>query len=341
LVAACGTLQVGIERSATPDHAATTNVRATDQAHVVTLVAATATALRLTAGAEAATDTPSSTVAPATPTPTSTEVATNPPSTRRPVPSSPTPTPTLMPPLIISFTVSPSLFSPGDTLTFTWEAQGERATLCPRNLAGEFFESQCLDLPPQGTQEFITGPASVNYAMFVLTVRSGGAETAWAASVAVECSPEAWFFETASRVCPSSEPINSAAAAQRFEGGRMMWVQATDEYLIFFDGGGRDSVVRVPGPLTLVPGGSPDNRVGEAPPPGRYEPVSGFGLIWRGEVVGVQSPRDRLGWARELEFGFSTTFQCKVGDADCYLRTPEGGVLYFYFYLGGYFWETL
>lgn len=35
---------------------------------------------------------------------------------------------------------------------------------------------------------------------------------------------------------------------------------------------------------SLEPGMSADNRVADMPPPGLFEPVSGFGLLWRGEV---------------------------------------------------------
>jgi len=41
------------------------------------------------------------------------------------------------------------------------------------------------------------------------------------------------------------------------------------------------------------------------PPVGLYQPVRGFGLVWR-EEPGV---RDRLGWAVDREVGYPTAIQ--------------------------------
>ena len=88
--------------------------------------------------------------------------------------------------------------------------------------------------------------------------------------------------------------------------------------------------------LQLKPGASQDNRVGEAPPQGLYEPVSGFGLVWRGEVEwpALGDARQRLGWATEPEFGYDTAHQCETRahprSWTCYLRAPGGEVLRLY-----------
>ncbi len=115
----------------------------------------------------------------------------------------------------------------------------------------------------------------------------------------------------------------------------MVWIEDTDEFYVF------DSVPDPSGwliyhstvGLVLKPGASEQNRVGEDPPPGLYEPVSGFGLIWRGEVEWpeVGNVRERLGWATEPEFGFDTAFQyailaCPRGWA-AYMRAPHGEIL--------------
>jgi hypothetical protein len=97
--------------------------------------------------------------------------------------------------------------------------------------------------------------------------------------------------------------------------------------------------------LELKPGASPDNRGEESPPPGLFEPVSGFGLVWRGEVTGTDDLSALLGWAIEPEFGFDTAYQCKMScDSywDCYLKGPEGELFHFYWLLHvGHFWELV
>lgn len=69
--------------------------------------------------------------------------------------------------------------------------------------------------------------------------------------------------------------------------------------------------------------------MGEETPPGLYEPVSGFGLAWRGEVEGVDPRvRERLGWATAPEVGFTARYQCQTtvvaGAWTCYLEGPGG-----------------
>jgi hypothetical protein len=85
----------------------------------------------------------------------------------------------------------------------------------------------------------------------------------------------------------------------------MMWIEAQDAHYILYDGfitpSGRQyisskltSLQILDGPLDLKPGASAGNRIGETPPNGFFEPVSGFGLVWRGEVVGVEDVRAPL-----------------------------------------------
>ncbi len=85
-----------------------------------------------------------------------------------------------------------------------------------------------------------------------------------------------------------------------------------------------------------------DNRVGDVPA-GYFEPVSGFGLIWRGEVKGSEDVREHLGWALEPEFGFEATYQRGIETTwhwvDRYISGPEGMIIYFFrqAYIGPHF----
>jgi len=168
-------------------------------------------------------------------------------------------------------------------------------------------------------------------------------------------------------VCPEDDPLFSYAAAQRFEHGLMIWVGALDAYYVLLnhdeDVSNSDqgwstltSLRIIQGPLALKPGASPDNRGEETPPDGHFEPVSGFGLVWRGEVTGAEDLRSNkkdkrsgiraaLGWAVEPEYGFDTIYQCEKSCGaswDCYLQGPEGEIFHLYWLLHvGHFWELV
>lgn len=131
----------------------------------------------------------------------------------------------------------------------------------------------------------------------------------------------------------------------------MIWVEETDTFYLLFDRNSHPddsrSVYReVVGLLVLKPGASTDNRVDETPPAGYYEPVSGFGLIWRNEVEGLDTNiRVALGWALEPEFGFDTALQYTRSETyssrGFYLRGPSGEVIVMSWgaYVGSIWWE--
>jgi LysM repeat protein len=156
-----------------------------------------------------------------------------------------------------------------------------------------------------------------------------------------------WFFTQRPVGCPASAPVESWSAAQRFERGLMLWVQNTDTFYVLHNPVGQavPRLTVVQGPLKLLPGANLNNRVGGAPA-GYQEPISGFGLLWRGEVENVTNLRSQLGWALQPEYGFQTTYQCEaypsgLASLSCYRRNPEGGLLLTYYVTGdGYYWRT-
>jgi len=73
------------------------------------------------------------------------------------------------------------------------------------------------------------------------------------------------------------------------------------------------------------------------PPPGLYQPVRGFGLVWRQ----YSQVRSRLGWAVDEETGFSTTIQrtTRYKYNSIYLRALDGNVWHLEPELSG--WEKI
>jgi len=60
------------------------------------------------------------------------------------------------------------------------------------------------------------------------------------------------------------------------------------------------------------------------PPSGLYQPVRGFGLVWREQF----RVRERLGWAVDREQGYETVIQrtSHFRYNDIYIRALDGGV---------------
>lgn len=108
-----------------------------------------------------------------------------------------------------------------------------------------------------------------------------------------------YFFEPAPAKCPLDEPTISAAAEQPFENGVMIWLEATNSVYIFYrdqrwqrfdDEWSEDQPQSDP---TIIP------------PEGLYQPIRGFGKVWREHA----SVRDELGWAMGPELAFESKIQ--------------------------------
>jgi hypothetical protein len=303
----------------------------------------TATPPMGTTMAEASAPPPSTTMVPTTALPTARSTASGSP-TPAPPSATASASPTALPPSatpagpetpqVLDFRIRPTVTeNVGDKLLISWQATGERAELCPMQHGP--VTGRCQVVPLRGSIEFVTDEESLYYAGFGLKV-TAGEEVAWATeTVHLQCQNlRTWFFEDPPQRCPAEEAVESYAAAQYFERGLMLWIEEEDFFYVFYEGEdeyGRQSFDSAPA-QNVKPGASENDRVGEAPPPGLYEPVSGFGLVWRGEVEGIDPKvRERLGWATEPEFGYTIATQCQLsvvrGAWTCYLRGPRGEVI--------------
>jgi hypothetical protein len=130
-----------------------------------------------------------------------------------------------------------------------------------------------------------------------------------------------WFFQPAPDACPVGYPTVSAAAEQPFEKGVMIWLEKTDSIIVLHDDG------RWRRFEDTWSEGEPESDPAIVPPAGRFQPIRGFGKVWR------QRPevRKALGWALGVELGFESTFQDQTTDPDrlplTYLRSYNGQIL--------------
>ena len=244
--------------------------------------------------------------------------------------SPPTPTPAAQIPLslIITPRVTQRL---GDAITLTWQAGGGQAALCPVLGPGP-VASQCVDVPLSGSRTITVDESMLPYLGYALRVTSGST-VSWAiAGVVFGCQGlRDWFFSPPPERCPAASVQTSEAAAQPFEHGLKFWTKTTDTFYAFFDGdGSQPQFFEFASHVHLKPGASPDHRVG-GEPPGRIDPVSGFGMLWRGEFEEFSNVRARLGWGLLPEFPYTSSYQCETASGPqlwtCYLAVPGNKVL--------------
>lgn len=140
------------------------------------------------------------------------------------------------------------------------------------------------------------------------------------------CRPTFHFVEGDSDPYGCTLPVQRAsiqAAYQAFEGGFMIWRADNDSITAFFNNG---SYTRIDQSSYI---GLPDNPISDAPPDGRFKPVSGFGKVW-GNFDNI---RVSLGWAFALEQGYTATLQytqAPVYTDYHYLTVPDGRVVRLY-----------
>ena len=123
--------------------------------------------------------------------------------------------------------------------------------------------------------------------------------------------------ETPSALTPSATPPPAnfptplfqqiQVAEQLFENGRMFWLQPTGQFWVLVvtsEGHGTWSVYE-----DTFEEGEPESDPSIVPPEGFFQPVRGFGKLWRE----VQQVRDQLGWAVTPEFGFVSRYEYHAG----------------------------
>jgi len=137
-----------------------------------------------------------------------------------------------------------------------------------------------------------------------------------------------WFFTNSPSNCARAATSQSAAADQRFEHGRMIWMQGINlgdqttggVIFVFSDNG---QYARYNDTWTE---GQPESDPDLIPPEGLQQPIRGFGKLWR-ENANIQAD---LGWALSAEVGFTGAWQPESSESlgsYAYIQTVDGQVL--------------
>ncbi len=105
---------------------------------------------------------------------------------------------------------------------------------------------------------------------------------------------------------PTPTIETTSAAIQHFESGLMFWLQSRNEIWV---------LIASPTPNQFywrtLPNqwseGIAESDPNLTPPPGRYQPVRGFGYAWRVGSGSMETQRPDLGWATDEEAGFAAS----------------------------------
>jgi hypothetical protein len=105
----------------------------------------------------------------------------------------------------------------------------------------------------------------------------------------------------------------TTAAYQMFDNGYMIWLAYNDQIYVLLEGG----------QYQVFPDNLDENlrneTIGIQPPPLRFEPRSGFGIVWRAE----DSLREAIGWALHLETGYTATATYDASNGAMTITGPE------------------
>lgn len=225
---------------------------------------------------------------------------------------------------IDDFSVSAEALSTGGKrLTFRWSSHGANRGTITSGTAERFAPWW----PVESVGELIVDVGGTIFADPVMTLRVvndvSGQEAFETVVVPWTCEHQ-YFFEPGLKRCPRSAPLTVEGAFQPFEGGFMIWLPWPDQPRpsIYVFGNDRQ--------LSLFPdtwsADDPANVPEQEPPAGLFQPVGGFGKVWR-ENPAV---RDRLGWGTAEETLYNLTYQAEIRESIpgvAYLTRPDGTIL--------------
>lgn len=216
--------------------------------------------------------------------------------------------------------------APGANVTLFWGVIGaDRVSIYRLDAEGERIKEWRVE--SEGRITVATEPTDVEEAKFELVATNAdGAATAEVSvlltATATNCA-QLWFFSPPPATCPNDAGQPVFQVEQSFEGGFMIWLGNTQEIIIVYADDQLPRWLRVPDQFT---DGQPERDETIQPPPNLFQPIRGFGLVWR------ENPRtrERLGWAIQPELGYDGYVQITgLTDSDrvTYLRTRDGGIL--------------
>ncbi len=275
------------------------------------LSATTATLPSPTPANVATQPTATATPASAEPMPSPTTEAPSPTATTLPPTEAPAPTATpLAPPTIISFTADKTTIVEREDVTLSWETVGGAEVFISWVGQNGILNGAPGPLDPDGGTVVINPDGMGD---ILLTVRNSAGEAESVIHLTIECAYE-WVPALADNPpfgipCPWEAEVGPAAQ-QPFEHGFMIWLGTSREIYVFYnqpEPGHSEPSYRIY--ADEFHDGDPESNPTLVPPSGLYQPLRGFGLVWRT----YPDVRAGLGWATAPEAGFETWKQGFAG----------------------------
>lgn len=237
-------------------------------------------------------------------------------------------------PLSIDYFITNNTFTNSESVTLFWRVVGAERVRIYR-VTGVDQASEVWDVGAEGrltvSLNSRNAPAEAN-PRFLLRAEARENVQEQTLTLDTTCNLE-WFFLPAPQGCPAALPTFTQQVEQRFEGGLMLWLGNSQEIYVLFTDGARPTWSVYPDRFT---DGLPERDDSLSPPQDRYQPVRGFGLVWR-DTAGV---RARLGWALAPEVGYDGSIQLSSDvPSRVYMRERQGGI--FALASGGASWEIL
>lgn len=301
------------------------------------------------------TPTPTSTDNSLVPAPTKTATVTIAAATPTPIsPPLPQPTGSALSPTIHSFTAELSDHPDGvnKMVTFHWQTSGGTNARINDYVYGYSRFVPGWEVTASGTMTITLDPTLDRNLLYELVVYNSNDYSTVVRQPVVIAWPcvYAYFFPQPDYLtaCPVDEAVTSAAAEQHFEHGRMIWLGTPQHPLFtnlptilviydsseypqqpwqsYFDLWTSDLPVDDP---TLIP------------PTGLYQPIRGFGQVWRSNP----EVQERLGWAITPELSYTATLQSVPYEPEygVFLSLSDGLVLWLgrASYDGSTYWQWL
>lgn len=197
----------------------------------------------------------------------------------------------------------------GKRISLSWKSDGAGARL----IAGTQLASPpWWQLPPTGemtielTDSMVPDPLLTLQVFDVADVTTATSVSEAVISLQWPCS-FSYFFEPAPEPCPAEDALAGPAAEQPFENGVMIWIDQLDSVFVLTR---QDQSWRRYDDTWSEE--QPESDPTISPPEGRYQPIRGFGKVWREQPA----VREQLGWALGPELGFESTIQNQMVEAN-------------------------
>jgi hypothetical protein len=241
--------------------------------------------------------------------------------TASPVDVQASPTPTIG---INDFNVEvEDLPSGGKRLAFTWDSYGGTQVTITSGTAERFAPWW----PVEASGELIVELSGTIFANPRMTLRVYNDVTGQEAFERIQidwpCAHD-YFFAPALERCPYDAPLVTTGAIQQFERGFMIWVpQPEFPYPTIYAFQDTGQVINYQDTWTEA---EPESDPALVAPEGFYQPVRGFGKVWR-EFPNLQ---EELGWATSPESNYQVTLQFEARESIpgvSYLTLPDGTIL--------------